>query len=406
MAASEVVIDYPSTERGSGCPYPVYDHWRREAPVYRLPDRPDVHVVSRYEDVVHVARHPETFSSAASRSGLNGFDFVGDAAERRPSMMESDPPEHRARRDLVFGAVKPGRLREHAPWITEVVDRLIDRFAERGSFDFVRELARPLPVEVMLRLFAIPDEDRPLILEWSDLEVSGLTWSPPEVRERMLRNAHAIGEYLTALVERRRADPGDDVVSETIRAQVDRDGAFDLGEVRAQVSVLLAGGAATTQHMLGGAMLLLLRHPTELERARQEPKRIGRILEEAMRLESSVQWVPRVVVHDTELAGVPLPAGSYVLVMFASANRDPARFDRADAFDPDRENLADHVAFGSGPHTCIGAPLARLEGRIAFERLLTRLHGIRRITDDEPRRVPSASFRGLESLPLAFELAP
>lgn len=396
-------VDYPSVE-GAECPFAVYELWRREAPVYRIPERPDVYVVSRYEDVVAVARDAATFSSVRSRTGLNGFGFMGESTSG-DNLVESDPPVHDLKHRLAFMALKPGRIREHAGWIEEVVDGLIDGFAGRGSCDFVDELARPLPVAVMTRLYGIAEEDRPLLEQWSDLEVSGLSWMDEARRERQLELGQAMGRYMAGVVAERAAAPGDDFVSELIRAQQEVRGTFDAAEITTLATNVLAGGAATTQHMLGGAMLLLLEHPEELTRCRDDTSRIPRVLEEAMRLESSVQWVPRVVTRDTEVAGTPIPAGSYVLIVFASANRDPARFDEADAFDPGRRNLGAHLAFGVGVHTCIGAPLARLEGRIALERILARLADIRLAGGAEIRHVPSPSFRGLLHLPLVFRPA-
>ena len=396
------VGDYPSRE-GAECPFGVYGWWRSEAPVYRIPERPDVYVVSRYEDVRDVARNPQLFSSSGSRTGLNGFGFAGEQTGGR-SMLETDPPGHRAKRELAFGPLKPGAIASYEPWITELVDGLIDRFEARGECDFVDDLARRLPVEVMIELYAIPREDRALLDRWGDLEVSGLSWMPLHEQERHMRNTEELGAYLARLVEERAADPGDDYIGHIIRAQVARDGELDSTEVLMQAANVLAGGAATTQHMLGGAMLLLLQHPDRLADAREDFSRIPRILEEAMRLESSVQWVPRVVTADTEVAGTPIPSGSYVLLMLASANRDPSRFDDPDAFDPERKNVRDHLAFGSGVHSCIGAPLARLEGRIALERFLTRLTAIE-LASDDLRHVPSPSFRGLQHLPLRFRSA-
>ena len=206
-------------------------------------------------------------------------------------------------------------------WITEIVDGLIDRFAGRGECEFVREFARPLPVAVTARFFGIADEDLPLLEEWADLEVSGLSWMPQDRQDRQLRDAHAMGDYLDRLVRERAERPGDDFVSKLITLQAERDGQADLAEILAIASNVLAGGAATTQHMLGGAMLLLLEHPDQLERCRRDLTWIPRTLNEAMRLESSVQWVPRIVMRDTEIAGTRIPADAYVLIVFGSANR-------------------------------------------------------------------------------------
>jgi cytochrome P450 len=403
VSVKPVSIDYPSTE-GAECPFPVYEYWRAEAPVYRLPDRPDVYVISRDEDVRKVARDPLTFSSVGSRVRLNGFGYVGKPTTG-DTIVESDPPAHKAKHDLAFKALKPGRIKEHAGWIEVIVDGLIDRFIERGECEFVSEFARRLPVAVTARFFGIPDEDLPLLEQWADLEVSGLSWMPQDRLDRQRRDGLAMGSYLERLVRERSDDPGEDFVSQLIVLQTERDGQADLVEILAIASNVLAGGAATTQHMLGGAMLLLLEHPDQLERCRREPAWIPRVLNEAMRLESSVQWVPRIVMADTEIAGTPIPADSYVLIVFASANRDPGRFQEPDRFDPSRQNVGDQIAFGTGIHSCIGAPLARLEGRIAIERLLARLSNIRVVPGHDIRHVPSPSFRGLEALPIRFDRA-
>ena len=399
-----MTVSYPSPE-GAECPFGIYDHWRAEAPVYQLPDRPNIYVVSRYEDVRAVARDPETFSSVGSRTRLNGFGYTGET-QGGDTIVESDPPAHKAKHSLAFNALKPGAIKEHAVWITEIVDGLIDRFAGRGECEFVREFARPLPVAVTARFFGIADEDLPLLEEWADLEVSGLSWMPQDRQDRQLRDAHAMGDYLDRLVRERAERPGDDFVSKLITLQAERDGQADLAEILAIASNVLAGGAATTQHMLGGAMLLLLEHPDQLERCRRDPTWIPRTLNEAMRMESSVQWVPRIVMRDTEIAGTRIPADAYVLIVFGSANRDPERFEVPERYDPGRRNVGDHLAFGSGIHSCIGAPLARLEGRIAIERLLARLADIRVAPGAEIRHVPSPSFRGLDALPLRFSKAP
>jgi cytochrome P450 len=403
VPVNPVIGDYPSTT-GAECPFPLYAQWREQAPVYQLPDRPDVYVVSRYEDVKQVARDPATFSSVGSRTRLNGFGFVGESTSGQ-NIVESDPPAHKAKHDLAFAALKPGRIRDHEGWIAEIVDGLIDRFIERGECEFVGEFARRLPVAVTARFFGIPDADLPMLEQWADLEVSGLSWMPPDRQERQRRDSVAMGAYLEGLIRDRQDRPGEDFVSQLIVGQTERDGQPDLQEILALASNVLAGGAATTQHMLGGALLLLLEHPEELEHCRTDPAWIPRVLNEAMRLESSVQWVPRIVMRDTEIAGTPIAADSYVLIVFASANRDAERFADPDRFDPSRANVGDQIAFGTGIHSCIGAPLARLEGRIAIERLLARLLDIRVAPGHEIRHVPSPSFRGLEALPIVFSRA-
>jgi cytochrome P450 len=269
-----VNANYPSTD-GAECPFPLYRYWREEAPVYRLPDRPDVYVVSRYEDVKQVARDPATFSSVGSRTRLNGFGFVGEPTHGK-AIVESDPPGHKAKHDLAFDALKPGRIKEHAGWIEAIVDGLIDRFIDRGGCEFVGEFARRLPVAVTARFFGIPDQDLPLLEQWADLEVSGLSWMPPDRQERQRRDSVEMGAYLERLVRDRYEHPGADFVSQLILLQAERDGEPDLGEILAISGNVLAGGAATTQHMLGGARPLP--PGTDLDPARPQRGHASRVV--------------------------------------------------------------------------------------------------------------------------------
>jgi cytochrome P450 len=213
-------------------------------------------------------------------------------------------------------------------------------------------------------------------------------------------------EYLEAAILDRHASPRDDVLSEIVHAQVERDGELRLDYLRAEAGLLLAGGFVTTAHMIASAMLLLLRHPDAHERVRADRSLIKKLLEEALRVESPVQWQPRVTTVDTEVAGVEIPAGSLVLVLLAAANRDDAAFAAADELDLGRPASPPHVAFGYGTHFCLGAPLGRLEGRIAFERLLTRLGAIRLAEGQEAvTSLESTIFRGPKALHLTFERA-
>jgi cholest-4-en-3-one 26-monooxygenase len=192
------------------------------------------------------------------------------------------------------------------------------------------------------------------------------------------------------------------VISEVVAEQVGRDGALNVAEVRAVSAALLAGGVVTTAHFMASAMLLLLENPDQLAKVRVEPTLIPRCTEEALRLEAPTQWTPRRAVQDVELAGVSIPAGAFVLLLQGACNRDPAVFDEPDRFDVTRPNATDHLSFGYGPHFCLGAPLARLEVRVAFEQLLARLDNLRLASGNELTHNPSPQFRGLRRLELEF----
>ena len=343
-------VDYPSVE-GAESPFAVYDWWRREAPVYRIPERPDVYVVSRYEDVVAVARDPATFSSVASRTGLNGFGFMGESTSGE-NLVESDPPVHDLKHRLTFEALKPGRIREHAGWIEEVVDGA-DRRLRRPRLVRLRRRAGAAAAgrgdDTALR----DRRRRPAAAR----AVVGSRGVGPLVDGRGAAQATAGARAGDGPVHGGGGGGACRVAGGRLRQRPDPcpGGAPRQPSTRRRSTTLatnvLAGGAATTQHMLGGAMLLLLEHPDELARCRADAARIPRVLEEVMRLQSSVQWVPRVVTPTPRSPARPFPEGSYVLIVFASANRDAARFDEADAFDPGRKNLGAHIAFGVGrPH--------------------------------------------------------
>jgi cytochrome P450 len=403
MVPDAMQISYPSV-KGAECPYPLYEKWRSVEPVRPVDGHPDWFTVSRYADCLYVLRHPEIYSSVGSRSRMASIDAnLGDRRVEGVSMIDSDPPHHRDARSLCTRMFTPRRLRTYEPVIRRIADELIDAFADRGRVEFVNEFASPLSIRVTSELFGIPRADEQWIKEWGTLEASGLPWVSEERRRQQLVNGEQMREYLTEMLLDRYERPRDDVYSEIVQEQVRRTGTFDLAYALAQVSVLTAGGVITTAHLVGSAMLLLLSYPDQLAKVQADHELIPKMFDEAMRLESPSQWNPRVATVDTELAGVRIPAGSHVLVMFASANRDEQRWPAAERFDVTRPDANDHLAFGQGPHTCLGAQLARLEGRVAFEQLLTRLPGLRLAEGNDFTHLPSPSFRGLNHLLVEFD---
>ena len=392
---------YPGVEAAE-CPYPYYDTWREQAPVHALADRPNIYVVSRYADVKYVVSRPEAFSSVGSRSGLNGFGNVGEPTMGGRVMIESDPPHHKAKRDLAFKPLKPGRLKAYEPRIRGFVDQLIDAFAERGVADLIADFGDKLPILVISDVLGLPESDHDWIRAWGRAETSGLTWMPTDFQERQKVTAAKMGDYLTDKLLARVDDPRDDVLSDMVHAQIRRDGEFDLDDVRGQAGAVMAGGVLTTAHSIGSTMMLLLAHPEELARVKADYGRLETTINEAIRVESPIQWVPRVAAEDHEVGGTLIPKGSYVLIMWGSANRDPAFWDDPETFDPDRDKLKNHLAFGYGIHFCLGAPLARLESRLAVEQLLSRLPDIRLAADNDFKHIRSPSFRGLRRLNVEF----
>lgn len=404
MTSELTEVTYPGP-RGYECPYPVFEYLRREAPVYQIPDRPNIFIVSRYEDVREVYGNATVFSSHRVRSSLNGFEaLLGDVGVDAVPMVDVDPPHLKPKRDLAFVALKPARLARFEPLIMELTDRLIDGFIDERHVEFCGSFAQLLPAHLTMRMMGVPDSDEELVRSWAKLETSGLTWLPEEDQARQRTRSQGMAEYLSeTIVERRAAPRENDLISEIIQTQVDRDGEFNLPEVLGQVGTLLGGGVITTAHFLSTLMYQLIVHPEQMAKVRADFRRIPRMIEEGLRLEGPSLWNLRRVAVDTELSGVKLPAGAYVIAAQGSANRDERKFPCPDEFDIDRENVERHLAFGHGPHTCLGMPLARMELRVAFERLLSRLENLRLVEDQDLRHIVNMSYRGFVALHLEFD---
>jgi len=401
--ATDSLVTYPSIE-GAEDPYPAIAHMEQTARAYQVPGQPDLFVVSRYDDIRYVTNHRETFTSDLIFTRFNGGVEVMIGSANKV-VTESDLDEHRRKRKICFPAVRPGRLKELEPEVRELADTLIDGFGDAGRVEFVEAFSGPFPAWVACRLGGLPDEDVAKVREWGALEVPGARWLPEEARQRQIDAGAHMFEYLTGRILERRDNPGNDAITHIIDAQLELDGAFNLDEVRAQFMVVLLGGVVTTSHFLSTAMRHLLRRPDLMARIRADHGLIPKMIEEALRLETPVTWHARRVLHDTELGGVPIPKDAFVLLMSAAANRDATRFPDPTHLDLDRPNLNEHVSFGYGPHFCLGAPLARMESRIAFERLLTRLADLRLAPGQDFRHIPSPQFRGLQELHLEFEWA-
>jgi cytochrome P450 len=212
-------------------------------------------------------------------------------------------------------------------------------------------------------------------------------------------------ETSRALVRDRYEHPReDDFLTDMIRAQIERDGRLDIGYVAAEAGNILAAGNLTTADMLASTMVLLLSTPGLYERVRDDPRLVPQLIEESVRVESPVQWTQRVAIADAEIAGVPIPKGAVVLLAWAAANRDPERFDEPEELRLGRPRvMREHLGFGNGLHHCVGAPLARLEGRVAFTTLLARLPNLRLADDHDPRHILNMVFRAPRSVHLRFD---
>jgi cytochrome P450 len=400
-------LDYPSGGPGSECPFPTYALLRNEAPVYKEPGR-DRYYVTRYDDVMFVLRNPHIFANELSRRSIQpdprrGWPRLPTMADTAgpATLVDVDGESHKERRALAFKYFRPGVLHEHETWITECVDALLDGFAEGGEIEFVESFARPLPILVTCHLMDLPVDDYKKLQEWGSLEGSGLAYNDQARIDADYESQLRLGAYVSELIEARADCAGSDTISRLICDHRERYGDAWREVVRADAATLIVGGISTTAHLLASAMLLLLQHPEQLAQVREDRRLIPNMLEEALRLEAPSQWNPRMCTADTEIAGVPIPAGSQILIMYGAANRDERHFEGPDEFHVERAAAKDHLSFGYGPHFCLGAPLARLQGKIAFGRLLDRFCDFH-LCGRDVTHIRSASFRAPREVLMAL----
>jgi len=393
--------EFPSKELIE-CPWPTLARMREETPVYPLEGQPGMIVITRYGDIREaLADWTGPLSSHGSRSAFLGANvLLGEGTKSLP-VFETDGEEHAQKRKILFQPVKPGQLKGYETLITRLSDQLIDAFVDEGRVEFVSVFAAELPALVTCHVLGVPETDAHLFREWGKLETGSLPWLDDEFKARQLARAGRMNDYLTELVLERRNSLGTDGLSLVIKEQMSQHGEFNLDECRTALGPLIAGGVITTAHMLSSVFYYLLTHADVMARVKADPALIVRVVEETLRLEPPVMWSPRKVVKNGEVGGCPVHDGSIALMMYASANRDLSVFDAPDEFDVDRRNVNDHFAFGHGEHFCPGAPLARMEGRIGFGRLLERLPNTR-LVDASVQHVPSLQFRGLTELHIEF----
>ena len=407
--------DYNLFEKSTQeCPFPYFQAIRREAPVYFMPEI-GAWYVSRYEDVRHVKKNTAIFSNQIYKSGGTRNVAESYRAEhgwrRVHTLQRTDPPVHTEYRKLINHAFTVKRVRGMTGYIEATVNDLVDQFIERGKCDFVRELAIPLPCTVIADQLGVPRERIWELKKWSDamLAPGGGYIDESEALEcgKLVVEAQ---HFFSDIIEQRRRVPRDDIISDIVHAKIaDADSGetrhLDTYELLDLLDQLLTGGNETTTNAIGSALMLLLQRPGTIERLRDDEKLLRNFIEESLRFESPVIHLWRVTTCDTELGGVKLPKGSSLALGYASANRDESVFDDAEAFDIERRKVGAHLAFGSGPHHCPGAPLARQEMFSAFTIVLHRMENIR-LQDpaDTFEHLPSSFLRGLKSLCIAFDV--
>ncbi|HXJ36285.1 MAG TPA: cytochrome P450 [Candidatus Eisenbacteria bacterium] len=388
-------------------PYPYYAALRREAPVHQVPGL-GIWAVSRHADVLAVLRDHERFSSAAMAAVVRRPAAYAPAGNQEgapdpmaAAIIGADPPAHTRLRTIVSRAFTPRRIAELEPRIREIARGLVARFAAAGECDVVGDYGVELPIAVIAALLGIdPDRHRDF-KRWSDALMHAVFDTPaPEELEEIGRTLEEVNTYVEEVIAARHVRPADDLIGTLVRAE-SLDGALSADEVKIFVFTLLVAGNVTTTHLIANATLALLAHPEELARVQRAPQLIPPMIEEGLRYDPPVQFLFRTATCDVDLAGVTIPQGAMVAPLFASANRDERVFADPDRFDVTR-NPKDHLAFGHGLHFCLGAALARLEARVAFEELLPRLGHPTRV-DDQLTWTPALTMRGPTALRLRFQ---
>jgi cytochrome P450 len=351
-------------------------------------DAPNSVTVLGYDEAATVFNDPETFSSTVYE------DIMGPVMGH--SMLEMDGAEHALHRALVSQAFRRKMLARWESQLVEVVvDELIDRFAGRGRADLVRELTFAFPVQVIARILGLPREDYPTFQRLSIEMLSVMVkW------DRGIAASQSLREYFARMLDERRHNPADDLISDLAVAEIDGERLSD-DEIFAFLRLMLPAGVETTYRSSGNLLFALLNHPDQLEAVRADRSLVHTAIEEGLRWEPPIIFVVRRAIRDTELAGVPIAAGATVSICVGQANRDGRRYadpDRFDVFRPSRL----HVTFGHGAHICLGMHLARMETRVAINRVLDRLPNLRFDPDAPMPFIQGVAFRSPNSLPVVF----
>jgi cytochrome P450 len=381
--------------------YDWYRQMRETQPVF-FDQKAQTWHLFRYDDVAHVLSDHATFSSDESTFLPPEYR---NATPISSSLLRMDPPRHHQLRNLVSQAFTPRMVAQMESRIREITNGLLDQVQHGGEMDVIRDLAYPLPITVIAELLGVPSERREEFKQWSDAFISG---GGEETEEAMQATMRAIRQttdsmttYFTQIFEERRAHPQDDLVSALLQAEVDGE-RLSNEELIGFCVLLLVAGNETTTNLIGNTILCLDEHPEAVQRLRANRDLVPGVLEEALRYYAPVKLTVRGTTTETTMGDQHIDAGKILLVWIASANRDEAQFPNADQFMIEREPNR-HLGFGRGIHFCLGAPLARLEAKIALNAMLDRLSGSWHVSDAPLSLVSSMSVFGVKTLPMTWE---
>lgn len=396
MTKPKLVFD-PFSEEYFNDPFEIYRRMREETPLY-YDEREDFYALTRHHDVAAALKDFETYSSS------RGCDLamVRSAEGPQKSIIFMDPPEHRHMRSLLNKAFTPRAMQAQRETVIEQVERFLHA-ADPDRFDVVQDFSGPFPVEVITRMVGVPDEFRQQVRHWMNIS---LHHEPGEIglSETSMRATIDTAMYYYGLVQERRANPQDDMLSRLIAAEIPGENGqprrLDDIEITGFAALLGGAGAETVTKLVGNAAVLFARHPEQWQILLDDRSKVPAAVEELLRYEGPVQYNVRYTLKEAQVAGGTIPAGKPVFLISAAANRDPEAFTDADTFDIDRDQTeAQHLGLGYGIHSCLGAALARMESTIALERLLDFMPRYE-VNWSGLRRVHMQNVAGWENVPV------
>lgn len=398
-------------EQTLACPFDLYKRLHEEMPIYQMPET-GIYVITKYEDIRQVTRDPVTYSNVIlameALQGDNGRRYQQILKERgyehHHVLHRTDPPVHSTHRKLVDRVFTPKRVKAMVPQVEALAQALIDKFIDRGECDLLREFALPLPGMILGEQLGLDKHEFARFQRWAIafLATSNKIMTDEELEETAEIELDA-QRYLEAVLEDRRQNPTDDLISGLVHAAQEGEKPFTMHELQNLMHQLITGGYETTTSAICHGIWLLIDNPAQLQKLRADPSLLKNFVEETLRIQSPVQGIMRTVTVDAELSGTKLPAGSTLLLRWGAANRDADVFPEPEKFDIQRANAGRHLAFGTGIHHCLGASLARQEILTGVGALLERLDDIELAQPlPDPPYVYSLNFRPLKEFSIRF----
>ena len=375
-------------------PQPFYEWLREEQPLF-WDENNELWAVSRYDDVIFISRNTDIFCSRFGVVPNIDLDIWPDDA-----MINKDGRDHTVQRALVSKGFTRRSIREMEGRVRELTRELIDNVASKGSCDAVADLARPLPMLVMGDMLGYTRETSDQVLGWTDTYVSGGN-GPQHLTDEIVEAFGSFVMFHEELMEERRANPGDDLLSIWMNAEIDGERLTE-EKIMYEHNLLLVGGSETTRHSISSGLLQLMRHPEQRQYLIDNPEAIPNAVEEIIRWSTPFVRMARHLTRDHEMHGTVMKAGQQVVMLYPAANRDPRVWDRAQEFDIKRSFSKPALSFGFGKHYCLGAALARLEVKVMLEEILQRLPDMAEVPDAPAKYKPGCFLRGLETLPVTF----